>query len=97
MLIYNLTQRDVVYKGRKIPPNGGSLEFGDMSFIPTRDLELETAKVLAFGKLPRWWSPVRPEPAPVPVATPAPRRITITVADNIKVTDKVSVSSYKKK
>jgi len=97
MLVYNLTQRDVIYKGRKIPPNGGSLEFSGMDFIPTRDRELEGAKVLAFGKLPRWWRPMRPAPVPAPEAVPAPNRVTITVADNIEVTDKVLVTPYKKK
>jgi hypothetical protein len=55
VLVYNLTPTEVTYKGRRIPPNGGSLEYQDLTFIPTRDLELEKSKVLAFGSVPHWW------------------------------------------
>lgn len=55
MLVFNLTGGEVTYKGRKIPPHGGSVDFRDLTHIPTRDRELETAKVLAFGSLPAWW------------------------------------------
>jgi hypothetical protein len=55
MLVFNLTGGEVTYKGRKIPPHGGSVDFRDLTHIPTRDRELETAKVLAFGALPAWW------------------------------------------
>lgn len=56
MLVYNLTKDEVTYKGRKIPPNGGCVDFLDLTFIPNRDRELETKKVLAFGCLPTWWN-----------------------------------------
>jgi len=56
MRVYNLTTDVVVYKGRQIPPNGESLEFGDLSFVPNRDLALENARVISFGRLPDWWS-----------------------------------------
>lgn len=55
MLVFNLTAGPVYYRGRPIPPDGGSLEFADMSYVPTRDMALQENKVLAFGKLPDWW------------------------------------------
>lgn len=55
MLVFNLTAGPVYYRGRPIPPDGGSLEFSDMSYVPTRDMALEANKVLSFGKLPDWW------------------------------------------
>lgn len=95
MFVYNLTQSPVVYKGKPIPPNGGSLEFRDMDFIPTRDRELETAKVLSFGSLPRWW---KSKTAPkVEAAQPAPKqKVFITMETPVDVTEK-TMPSYKKK
>lgn len=55
MRVFNLTSEEVTYKGRKIPPNGGSIDYLDLTFIPNRDRELEAGKVLAFGCLPPWW------------------------------------------
>lgn len=55
MIVFNLSKSEITYKGRKIAPEGGSTEFPELSFIPTRDRELEAAKVLAFGELPKWW------------------------------------------
>lgn len=57
MLVFNLTAQELNYKGRKIPPNGGSLNYPelDKGFIPDRDRALEKKKVLAFGSLPYWW------------------------------------------
>jgi hypothetical protein len=54
--VYNLTAAEVTYKGRRIPPNGGCVDFKDLAFVPNRDLELQDAKVLAFGSLPHWWN-----------------------------------------
>lgn len=59
MRVFNLTKTDHVYKGRTIPPNGGSLEYGEI-FVPDRDLALEKAGILAFGKLPTNWKPAAP-------------------------------------
>lgn len=56
MLVYNLTEAELNYKGKKIPPNGGSVNMPDLTFIPDRDRALESSKVLAFGKLPKWWT-----------------------------------------
>lgn len=59
MLVYNLTSKPIHYRGRPIPPNGGSRDYQDLDdggYIPNRDLKLETDKVLAFGKLPDWWA-----------------------------------------
>lgn len=55
MRVYNLSNKEVTYKGKRVPPNGGSVEITGLSFIPDRDRALETAKILAFGKLPNWW------------------------------------------
>ena len=57
MLVFNLTQKDLIYRGRSIPPNGGSLNYPelDKGQVPARDRKLEKAHVLAFGILPFWW------------------------------------------
>jgi hypothetical protein len=74
MRVYNLSERELVYKSKTIPPNGGSAEFPGLSFIPDRD---KANKCLAFGSLPRGWKaktvpvvvvkPVLPPVAPVAV------------------------------
>lgn len=59
MLVYNLTPKTLLFMGRPIPPSGGSRDYPELDnggFIPTRDLQLEKDKVLAFGKLPYWWT-----------------------------------------
>ncbi len=53
MRIFNLTADTIVYKGYKIPPNGGVLNLPQLEFIPDRDRLLETRGVLAFGRLPK--------------------------------------------
>ena len=55
MLVYNLLNQPLDFKGRTIPPNGGSVDFPGLAFIPDRDRELEKGRVLAFGSLPYWW------------------------------------------
>jgi hypothetical protein len=55
MRVFNLSPQEVTYKGRRIPPNGGSAEFPTLSFIPDRDLALQEARILSFGSLPKWW------------------------------------------
>lgn len=55
MVIFNLTDKPLNYRGVVLAPNGGSYDFKDMSFIPNRDLELVSKKVLAVGHLPQWW------------------------------------------
>ena len=113
MFVYNLTQGPVVYRGKPIPPNGGSLEFRDMDFIPTRDRELETAKILAFGSLPRWWVAARAaKPAAPAVKVSAvvtqpgppnrngdvfPEKLVVTMDAPVEVTDKASFSMSTKK
>lgn len=79
MLVYNLTSGPVVYKGRKLPPNGGSADIRDMSFIPNRDLELEKARILSFGKLPQWWLDEQSLKVVV-VAVPVPAPVKILAA-----------------
>lgn len=65
MRVFNLTTEPHFFKGKVIPANGGYLDI-QMSFIPDRDRELETAKILAFGSLPAWWIAKHAEPAPAP-------------------------------
>jgi hypothetical protein len=109
MLVYNLTQRPVVYKGKPIPPDGGSLEFGDMDFIPTRDRDLETAKILSFGSLPRWWTAAKASKAAQVTAVVTkpgspnrngdvfPEKLVVTMDAPVDHTDKPSFSMSTKK
>jgi hypothetical protein len=55
MRVYNLSDKEVTYRGRPIPANGGHLDYPGLSFIPDRDRKLETKRVLAFGSLPAWF------------------------------------------
>ena len=106
MLVYNLTNGEVTYKGKKVPPNGGSVNIPDLSFIPNRDLELEKARILAFGSLPRWWAVEQAlkttVAAPVPVVELPPmkapeKKIVITTEAPVEVEDKSSVSAFNKR
>lgn len=87
MLVFNLTTANIVYRRRSISPNGESLDFPDLSFIPDRDRLLEKQGILAFGSLPKDFQtrqavepalaadlpPISVASADVPeVATPAP-------------------------
>src|SRR4051812_48211462 len=73
MRVFNLADKQLVYKGKTIPPNGGSAEFPDVAFLHERDT---SNHCLAFGSLPKGWKPkgmVEAElvaskagPAPVP-------------------------------
>jgi hypothetical protein len=57
--VYNLTDKDLLFHKKSIPPNGGSQNYPELDppkgFIPDRDRELEKKKVVAFGTLPYWW------------------------------------------
>lgn len=66
MRVYNLTKKPLDYRGKMLPPEGGSLEYPELDvFVPNRDRELETKRMISFGSLPLWW--VREhEPAPAP-------------------------------
>ena len=55
MLVFNLTDKPLNYRGILLGADGGSHDFRDMEFIPNRDLLLERKRVLAFGTLPDWW------------------------------------------
>ena len=100
MLVYNLTSKVITYKGRKIPVNGGSVNIPTLSFIPTRDLELETARVLSFGKLPKWWLTEQALKA-VAVAVSVPKEVEhkkpILLETPVTVEDKSSVTTFSKK
>ena len=56
MLVFNLTEKALDYRGIVLKANGGSHNFRDMTFVPDRDLELANKKVLAFGAIPQWWT-----------------------------------------
>ncbi len=83
MNVYNLTEFDLSYKDRTIPPNGGFLEY-DLSFVPDRDRYLEKMKILAFGELPKWWSFKQPK---VAVATVADKPVKIEIPVSEKVVE----------
>lgn len=113
MLVYNLTKDEVTYKGRKIPPNGGSVDFLELTFIPNRDRELETNRVLAFGYLPPWWNLQEALKKTVPVTAVVmkagemnangdvfPKNVTITMeapAELVHESKPVSMSATTKK
>jgi len=59
MLVFNLTDRALDYRGIKLKANGGSYNYRDMTFVPDRDLALAESKVLSFGALPQWWIDAR--------------------------------------
>ena len=99
MLVYNLTGGVITYKGRKIPANGGFVNIPTLSFIPTRDLELETARVLSFGKLPKWWLTERALKTVVAVEAPkvVEHKKPILLETPVTVEDKPSVTTFSKK
>jgi hypothetical protein len=66
MRVFNLTDQRVDYRGKLIPPYGS--EEYDLDFIPDRDRQLEKAKMLAFGALPKWWRKPEPKPDPLKAA-----------------------------
>jgi hypothetical protein len=83
MRVYNIGTTDVTYKGRDIPPNGGSVEIPDMAFVPDRDRALT---YLSFGSLPKGWEPKRPvAPPPAAVIQVAVVDTAIPEAQELKV------------
>jgi len=56
MRVYNLTDQILAFRKKTLAPNGGYEEFPELDgFIPDRDRELATKKVIAFRELPTWW------------------------------------------
>lgn len=86
MRVYNLTDQVLSYRGKDLPPNGGSKDFQELDvFIPDRDRELEERKVIAFGALPSWWhDQVREK-------TAQPKTAAIEVHDKAVAIDSVEV------
>ncbi len=94
MLVYNLTDRDVCYMGRVIPPHGGFVDVHGLKTVPDRDRRLEQQKILSFGFLPLWWTveqqrkrataPAKPPqpPAPPPPAAAEPAPAPVEVKDD---------------
>lgn len=72
MKVYNLTNGLLDYRGKLIPPRGGSLEYPELDvFIADRDRKLAQAGVISFGQLPKSWLAVetkKVEEKPVPLA-----------------------------
>lgn len=107
MKVFNLTDRDIDYRGRLLGPYQ-SADY-DIGFLPDRDLALQKAGVLAFGSLPKGW--VKPAPKPEPVAPlavqakpVAPKTVAapvseVKVADavEVKLVDKAEEKDWKKK
>jgi hypothetical protein len=76
MRVFNLSSKTIDYRGKHISPGGGYEDYPDMTFVPDRDLALESSRVLAFGKLPNWWlveKSLQAAPAPTPVK-PQPKK-----------------------
>jgi hypothetical protein len=55
MLVYNLTDKPLSFRGVMLSPDGGSFNFKDVKLLPARDLELVKKKVIALNGLPQWW------------------------------------------
>lgn len=61
MLVFNLTNKPIVYRDRTIPAEG-SFDYRDMGFVPDRDKALAKANILAFGSRPPFWQSSQPAP-----------------------------------
>jgi hypothetical protein len=96
MRVYNLTEKPLDYRGKMLPPNGGSLEFPELDvFIPTRDRALEEKRFVAFGSLPVWWAKTQEAP---PVSKPEPQvalKVIESREEETRVYDKRVVGSKK--
>ncbi len=55
MKVFNLTDKNVVYRGKTLKPYEAG-DFPYLSYIPDRDMKLQHSKILAFGKLPKGWT-----------------------------------------
>ena len=55
MKVFNLTSKPLDYRGVVLSPNGGSHDYRDMSYVPSRDRTLVEKKIISFGNLPQWW------------------------------------------
>lgn len=108
MRIYNLRTEIIVYRRRSIPANGGYVDFPELTFIPDRDLQLATDKVLSFGSLPQWWvveqEMKRPRMAakatePKSVPLPLPKKVEVTLKEELlaPVDDSMESRVFKKK
>jgi hypothetical protein len=89
MLIYNLTEQVLEYRGRLIPPHGGFIDL-PLTFIPDRDRKLEEAKKMAFGRLPKWWHLEQELKTVLPPAPP-PRK-SLPVSDEVVAVEQVRTS-----
>jgi hypothetical protein len=111
MLVFNLTRGPVKYRRVQLPPNGGSFNFKDMTYVPTRDRKLVMAKVLAFGALPQWWIDKRnaellgAQVNAEKMAAKAPEKVSekastpvekFSTEDRVDVKDEMKVKSSKK-
>ena len=94
MKVFNLTSHPLDFHGRIIAPNGGSLDYPELdTFLPSRDKRLEEQRILSFGFLPTWWKKQHEAKPQV-----AHKRVTVKVADDVKVSDDVSFhSSFRSK
>lgn len=76
MLVYNLTDRPLSFRGVMLSPDGGSFNFKDVKLLPTRDLELVKKRVIALNSLPQWWLDEKAlKSVSTPEAPPAPQKV----------------------
>lgn len=78
MLVFNISDQDVVYRGHKLSANGGCRDFKDLTFVPDRD---RSNTRLAFGSLPQGWEPAKP------VVEEPVSKVVLAVSDEVKVSD----------
>jgi hypothetical protein len=88
MLVYNLSDRAIEYKGKLIPANGGSRDYPSLTFVPDRD---RSNKFLSFGSLPKGWKPPKPAKEPAPKATTAVAVVKMAVTETITNSDRIAV------
>lgn len=100
MRVYNLTTKDMEYRKKRIPPNGGFKDFPGLTFISDRDRALEKAGVIAFGSLPKYWKPKKSVPvkvvAPVEKKQESAKASIVEVLTDKTVTEEELSFSYKK-
>lgn len=113
MLVFNTSSKEITYRGKPIPADGGSLEYPGLIFIPNRDRELEVNHLLSFGALPAWFLRQKAiqkaeEQKKIQAAAALPVTVTVTatevaevpkvfVAEDVDVKDDVSFNARSKK
>lgn len=86
MRVFNLTDKSIDYRGKTMGPYGHSdhPDLVDLSMVPTRDLAMQKAGMLAFGVLPTSWKKPEPVAPPAPPAPPA-KKVEVKLTEAVKV------------